>query len=1215
MEKDLKRTGIIILGMHRSGTSALTRAMSLLGFGLPSDVTGKSDSNITGHWESASIVALNDAILHELGLGWDSWYELKLEALAIDKKQQFIDGFEDNIKAIFADQQDFILKDPRLCRTAPLLLRALHNLEIEPKIIIPLRNPLEVADSLQARNHFAKAKSALIWLTYVVEAEAASRDYKRAFLFYEDLLQKPVATLNDVLNTLGLSPAAAMDDVESELTRFLKPKLRHHEYFQDDITLDAIMRHWVRNVYTAMSELKKDPYSRQALAALDRVRAELRQSLPVFENIHSALIEDHAAELDQLSVELQERVNTIAERDKLIENRQAAVDQLSVELQERVNTIAERDKLIENRQAAVDKLSVELQDCVHDLDVIRAQAAKFQDQISELAGTLLQREADIRDNAVQIETLFSHVEERDQRLNMQAAQSVVLEAKLQETQSALQATEGTLQETQSALQETQSALHVQTDLARKTQNEITAIKLVNERLIYEAEHQKAHLADVRAQLVKEQQTVIKPALRRIRRFTGKSLRLFLPDKFVNRLAFLVPTAEQRLILDIKEREKLTANALVSVDHVKTVSRSKTPDIFIFAIIGWHFRTQRPQHIARQLTQLGYRVFYFEMDPPEAGSEIEKIDDRLFRIKLMPEDAAPIPAYVGQPSAQQERGWLRAFYDFCDQVDATPHKITIIQHPFWWQFARLLPPEHWILYDCMDDISGFENTNPELLRLEHDLLEQSDHIVVSASNLMKKHAAYNPVQIIRNATEIDHFEHFSPDVLEEKFRLKTLSDTSAKAIKIGYVGAIADWFDTELLLAVAKNRPDVEFHLCGHVSADHPQKLAKEANIHLYGEIPYAQVPAFLDQMDIVTIPFKINPIIQACDPVKFYEYSALGKPTITTPLPELERVYDIAFVAKNASDYSKAIEKALAEGQKETFRQALKDFARQNTWAHRAQQFADTFVECHPKVSIVILAYGDPALTNTTLSSLKERGDHYPNMEIIIVDNGSPEADLNQMKQYAAQFTGVRFIENGENLGFAAGNNVGIKAATGEFVMLLNNDTFVSPGAVYGMMRHLQNNPSAGVVGALTNNIGNEAKLDIQYSTMAEMIHRSRALKTGYRSKAFEVAVTAYFAVMFRKKDLDMFGLLSTDYGRGMFEDDDHCKVIQSKGYSSIVAEDVFIHHHLSATFSKLKQTERDALFAANKAVFEKKWGPWQAHQYRDSRLPSCLQFSHEDLY
>jgi len=154
----------------------------------------------------------------------------------------------------------------------------------------------------------------------------------------------------------------------------------------------------------------------------------------------------------------------------------------------------------------------------------------------------------------------------------------------------------------------------------------------------------------------------------------------------------------------------------------------------------------------------------------------------------------------------------------------------------------------------------------------------------------------------------------------------------------------------------------------------------------------------------------------------------------------------------------------------------------------------------------------------------------------------------------------------------------------------------------------LERNPNIGAVGPLTNNIGNEAKLFVEYENMEQMKDVARQATTGYRGIFTPINVVAYFAVMFRRADLSVFGQLAEDYGRGMFEDDDHCALIKSKGYVCALAEDAFVHHHLSATFSKLDDSEKEALFDKNKQIFENKWGVWQPHEYRKERPFSSLR-------
>lgn len=629
-----------------------------------------------------------------------------------------------------------------------------------------------------------------------------------------------------------------------------------------------------------------------------------------------------------------------------------------------------------------------------------------------------------------------------------------------------------------------------------------------------------------------------------------------------------------------------------------------PDIFVLSIIAWDFRHQRPQHIASGLAQ-HHRVFYIEMSLDDDGFGVKQVRPNVFSVRLPKQDVGYIDPYVGQPSRRHIQRWLKAFYAFCDAVGSTSQKQVILQHPFWWQFARHLPPEFELTVDCMDDIAGFSNTDDFLLELEEDMIANCDRLVVTSSYLHAKWGTLKRPTIIRNGGALEHFAAIETRRAPPAF-LKPADDATGR-IQVGYVGAIAEWFHVDLVAAAAAAAPDIDFHLCGGISAAEPLRLGKIPNVTLYGEIPYADVPAFLDNMDVVTIPFQLLPIIKACDPVKFYEYAATGKPTVSTRLPELERASDLVFFADDPQTFVAQIRSAYEKGKDAAFRAKLRAYAENNGWDRRIQQFEAVLGET-PKVSAVVLSFGDPSFTAATLSSIFDEGGNYANLEVIIVDNGSTDAQLQRVRATCNAHRNVKLIENGANLGFAAGNNIGIKAATGDFVLLLNNDVYLAPGAIAGMVRHLQKNPSIGAVGPLTNNIGNEARLEVDYADMQQMKQAARWATTGYRGAWTDIQTLAYFAVMFRRWDLDEFGLLPEEYGRGMFEDDDHCETIKSRGFQCALAEDSFVHHHLSATFnSSITAAAKQALFDENKARFEKKWGPWRPHNYRDQRPPSSL--------
>ncbi|MEG2042783.1 MAG: glycosyl transferase family 2, partial [Hafnia sp.] len=144
-----------------------------------------------------------------------------------------------------------------------------------------------------------------------------------------------------------------------------------------------------------------------------------------------------------------------------------------------------------------------------------------------------------------------------------------------------------------------------------------------------------------------------------------------------------------------------------------------------------------------------------------------------------------------------------------------------------------------------------------------------------------------------------------------------------------------------------------------------------------------------------------------------------------------------------------------------------------------------------------------------------------------------------------------------------------------------------------------------GIVGPVTNNIGNEAKIQIAYQNMEEMQVEAAKYTLSHIGKLQPIQTVAFFCVMFPRKVYEDVGPLDEAFGRGFFEDDDYCRRIEQLGLTIACAEDVFIHHHLSASFNKLKSADRQALFDQNKATYEAKWGTWTPHAYKNDETNS----------
>jgi len=218
---------ICVLGMHRSGTSLLTRILNLIGVNLGSDevlTTEPVAANPKGYWEHNEIAAINEAILKRHGGSWDEPPPLPSgweTATAIDDLRHHAQQL---IQDEFAGVQLWGWKDPRTCLTLPFWQQLLPNM----RYIICLRNPVDVARSLEHRDNFSTEKSSNLWLTYVSSALNHSEGKQRLVVFYEDLMDDCLRELQCLAEFLSRPERAKQVDVREAVQEFIEPGLQHY---------------------------------------------------------------------------------------------------------------------------------------------------------------------------------------------------------------------------------------------------------------------------------------------------------------------------------------------------------------------------------------------------------------------------------------------------------------------------------------------------------------------------------------------------------------------------------------------------------------------------------------------------------------------------------------------------------------------------------------------------------------------------------------------------------------------------------------------------------------------------------------------------------------------------------------------------------------------------------------------------------------------------
>ncbi len=635
----------------------------------------------------------------------------------------------------------------------------------------------------------------------------------------------------------------------------------------------------------------------------------------------------------------------------------------------------------------------------------------------------------------------------------------------------------------------------------------------------------------------------------------------------------------------------------------TEGSSAGPDILYFPINPWGFRFQRSEQLLRQVAGSGQRVYHIEItqsgnnpDRRLASPQVVKVDSNLYQVRL--ELGGGLNLYQ-KVLSQDVIDALLWNLDQLRQWEMIDDAICMVAFPGWAPLTERLRAEfgYRIVYDCMDHHRGFGNIAETILALEEGLVASADLLVVSSQVLYDTHSSRNSnTVLIRNAADFDHF-HAPTNT--------GVLGAIPKPI-IGYYGAISSWFDVGLIEATARRRPDWHFVLIGHSLGAELGALALLPNVHFMGEQPYTSLPGYLAAFDVCCIPFRLNDLTRATDPVKFYEYLCSGKPIVSVRLPELADYADCVYFADSPDEYVEAISKGLAERDD---RLALRriDLGRRNTWEARYADLAQAIEAIHPKVGIIIVSYNTWSHTRRCLESVL-RHTRYPHYEIIVVDNGSTDGSALSLAHAAWRCPKIRIIANASNVGFAVATNQGIAATTGDYVVLLNSDTVVTPGWLTGLLRHLED-PEVGLVGPVTNSVANEARVDELYGEdLGAMQQFAWSYVQAHRGQSFGVPVLAMFCLAMRREVIDKVGLLDEGFEVGMFEDDDYALRVREAGYRIVCARDVFVHHHGRASFMVLGDERYYQVFEKNKAYFEAKWGrAWEQHVHGHDRPAEAM--------
>jgi glycosyltransferase involved in cell wall biosynthesis len=361
---------------------------------------------------------------------------------------------------------------------------------------------------------------------------------------------------------------------------------------------------------------------------------------------------------------------------------------------------------------------------------------------------------------------------------------------------------------------------------------------------------------------------------------------------------------------------------------------------IVTSMPWGFLWQRPHQIAARLANRGFDVVYFHSPFGLSPSFLIKLfrEKKLFIVERVRPNLRIINLFV-----PPFRGKLRLLTDELGALLLRAYitwfglkpSVAIFYNPrdvFLVNCLKSMGVR--IFYDCVDDYSAFPGVrNPlKVLRDEQLLINESSFVFVVSKKLFSRVSKINSNCVfIPNGAD---FEHFNSAV---GLQVWPSDVKSLKRPILGFIGAIWDWIDVDLICKLAELHPEYSVLLVGPVYFGR-EKLLKHPNIYAVGHKQYKVLPRYLACMDVCLVPFKINRLTLASNPIKLYEYLSAGKPVVSTALPEVcENASGLVYIAKDEGDFIRKVEEAVKEAEspnKELIMRRIK-FAKENSWEKR----------------------------------------------------------------------------------------------------------------------------------------------------------------------------------------------------------------------------------------------------------------------------------------
>ncbi|MDE0036971.1 MAG: glycosyltransferase [Gammaproteobacteria bacterium] len=1149
---------IFVLGMHRSGTSAVARILNLMGvyFGGEHVGTGRSEQNVKGFWERRDVRDLNDDMLFDSSCDWDCVADFDLDALSAETRSTHVDAAADIVLNMDAHRPWFI-KEPRLCLLFPIWRQVLES----PFCIHVLRNPLEVAHSLRTRNGIPIGTGLALWETYNLHMLNASAGLPRVFVHYEDLMKNASVVVEQLHSVLleqggyGLRIPSA-----DELSRFLDDGLYRHR--KSERSLRSVATAHQLKLYDGFRgdpDTLQDSLPDLSRSAIDKLR-RYEKTIDVEDRIARARLarqrrvpEGEATRLKLRDLELEHARSSLAE----VSERLAAAEQETRQL---------RRAEIEAR-SAITRSVQQAEHLASELDNARKTATSLEDERSTLRSTnfdlekdravLQEAKANLEENASSLRHELSVLGRAKAQLEAAQVDAKEMNAALREDLAARARDSEALADANAALREDLAAR------ARDSEALADANAALREDLAARASDSDA-LAAANAALREDLAARARDSEALANAHAGLCEDLASRRRECDALSDAIATLREDLEAQIRASEGLERANAVLQEESEQLTRER--DLLE--------RSSAELELARSSLEQSNAALNRETDDlrlertllENANAQLEEKGASIEQARVSAEkDHAALAAKLhraseevaGRQSLVRDLAarWDRELSDRKDQASA----LSLLASAMHSDIAGLLNSRRWRLGRaivsalCVLSFRRVPNDLGEQLRLESARFRAKEQLIgefaTSRDDIPSKLAELAPT----TATSVDEVldrparrpaemtVRLLERALELKRRAQQVDELSAHVDSLVTIfeGIMGSWRWRLGNCVVSAARRLVR----GKVPATAADSAA--ALVARYRSGSYA---------DVATCPVIPMPD----DPKEAPSGDLAGRVSSKTQT-----------IRAGTSDRRRAVRPSLP--------------AR--------------------RVDIVVCVHNALEDVRRCLESVLSRTAI--DFALIVVNDGSGPETTKWLRDTAGRHSVIELIETDGPLGYTRAANRGLRATTAPYVALLNSDTVVPRLWVECLLECLQTDERLGIVGPLSNAASwqsvperfadsggwaiNDLPVGYNVDEYGELVHR-------ISEQAFpRVEFLNGFCLLMRRKVVKAIGYLDEDaFPQGYGEENDYCIRAREAGFELAIADHCFVYHAKSRSFGT---RARDRLAEEGRKALWRKHGKKQIEE------------------